>query len=135
MYLTYEQFVEQFTPLSSLLGGEVKKAVARSALERAHADLDARLRLRYETPLPYATLPEPTKRLLQRWVYYLTVRELLSAQAVVLSADERAQSFLSDTLELIDEQIESYVQGARTLAGVTARVRTYFGTVGLDAGS
>lgn len=134
-YLALAEFLQMFAPLTHLVGGEQKKSVAANALERAHADLDARLAQRYSVPLSFASLPAASQSLIKRWVFYLAIREILAAHGVVISKEEN--SLLSDVLEMIDDQIDEYSSGALILPGTESkpRVRTGYGELIEDEGS
>lgn len=128
-YLTLDEFIARFDPLAHLVGGERKRKLVRDALKHAHAHLNAQLSQRYATPLPISTMPSDAQELVRRWVFYLAVRELLAMQGVVINREER--SMLADVLDLIDDQIRAYTEGAKVLP-VDTKLRVRFGFAALD---
>lgn len=123
-YLTLTEFKQRFRSLANLVGGEGKDPAARTALQHAHAHIDAQLAKRYATPLPLTQLPNDAQEMVRRWVFYLAVRELLAAHGVVINREDT--SYLADLLDLVDEQIRDYTEGGRVLP-LPARSRVHVG--------
>ncbi len=125
MYLSLNEFEARLTSLTTLTGGEHKRKLAATALEQAHAALDAELAKRYELPIDLQAVPDRTRDLLTRWAFYFAVRELLGLQGVSVSRE--AQPVLSEILEMVDAEIASYTTGSAVLSGVPARSRVRIG--------
>jgi hypothetical protein len=124
-YLTAQEFTERLTALTAITGGEHKRTLVARALEQAHAALDAELSKRYTLPIDLNEVPQRTRDLLKRWVFYFAVRELLGLQGVSVSREE--QPVLSEILEMVDSQVQEYCTGSALLDGVPSRSRIRYG--------
>lgn len=124
MYLSYEEFTERFAPLSELMRAEVKERAVKAAIERAEANLHSRLSVRYDLPLNLTEISAP---IIKRFVFYLTIKELLAANAVVMAKQDGEVGFLNDVLELIEKELDNYSNGNYVLPDQSVKLRPIIG--------
>lgn len=124
-YMSYDEFTARFAPLKELFKSEVREKAVNTALEQASRAIDSKLSVAYEVPIN--TTDNTTNALLKRWVFYLTLKELLASNAVVLSNPEGGVSFLSEAIEMVERELDQYATGSYSLPSVPVKLRPRIG--------